>query len=285
MVSNPIIHGEPLIMCLRYPECDRMTFITFLGTCGGRFATIYQIRSTGGIYIQGSINIFIDPGPGAILRMKELGIDPTKIDLLLVSHCHPDHYTDADVLIEAITMGCTKRRGTIIGSESVIKGIEGFQPKVSDYHLSHLDNVFIAKPNEDFTIREMRITATPTTHTDPSGVGFKIQTEHGIITYTSDTSMDNAIIDTYLDSRLLILALTTPIGIKLHHHLSPEDAITVLSKVKPEKALLTHFGLRALNAGPESIAQWIQQESGIETIAAEDGMKVGMGEKINILGT
>lgn len=260
-----------------------MTLITFLGTCGGRFATIYQTRSTGGIFIEDVIKIFIDPGPGAILRMKETNIDPTKTDLLLVSHCHPDHYTDVDVLIEAITKGCTQKRGTIIASESVIKGIEGFQPKASRYHLSHLGNVFTAKPEENFSIGEVKITATPTIHTDPSGVGFKIQTKHGIITYTSDTSIDDNIINSYTDSRLLILALTTPIGIKLHHHLSPEDAVSILKKVQPEKALLTHFGLRAINAGPELIAEWIQKQTGVETIAAKDGMKIEIGDKIEIL--
>lgn len=262
-----------------------MTLITFLGTCGGRFATIYQTRSTGGIFIQDSINMVIDPGPGAILRMKDEKLDPTSVDILLVSHCHPDHYTDVDVLIEAMTKGCTLERGTIIASESVIKGIEGFQPKASSYHLSHLENVVTAKPKESFSAGEIKITATPTIHTDPSGVGFKIQTENGIITYTSDTSVDDYIMESYIDSRVIILALTTPMGIKLHHHLSPEDAVSILKKVPTEKAFLTHFGLRAINAGPESIAEWIQEKSGVETIAAEDGMKVEIGNKIDIFKT
>lgn len=260
-----------------------MTTITFLGTCGGRFATIYQTRSTGGLFINDNLNIFIDPGPGAILRMKELKIDPVKIDLLLVSHCHPDHYTDADILIEGMTLGCTQKRGTIIASESMIFGIEGFQPKISKYHLSHLDKVMVAKPNEDFTVEQLKITTTPTVHTDPSGVGFKIHTEHGIITYTSDTSVSDEVIESYKDSKVLILALTTPLGIKLHHHMSPEDAVAILKKVQPEKALLTHFGLRAIKAGTESIAQWVQEKSGVKTMAAEDGMKVDVGEEIRIV--
>ncbi|UCE37604.1 MAG: MBL fold metallo-hydrolase [Thermoplasmata archaeon] len=259
-----------------------MTLITFLGTCGGRFATIYQTRSTGGIFIEDSINISLDPGPGAILRMRQEGIDPTKIDLLLVSHCHPDHYTDVDVLIEAMTSGCTQKCGTIIASESVISGIEGFQPKASDYHLSHLANVHVAKSAETFSIDDIQISATSTIHTDPSGVGFRIQTKNGIITYTGDTSINEDVIKFYDESRLLILALTTPIGIRLHHHLSPEDAVIILKEVRPEKALLTHFGLRAIDAGPESIAKWIQEESGVDTMAAQDGMRVNLGEEIEI---
>jgi ribonuclease BN (tRNA processing enzyme) len=260
-----------------------MTQITFLGTCGGRFATIYQPRSTGGIYIQDSKNLYLDPGPGAILRMKECKIDATKIDLLLVSHCHPDHYTDADVVIEAMTMGGTRKRGTLLGSKSVILGIDGFNPKISQYHQSRLDNVHTILANETVDIGDIKIISTPTIHTDPSGVGFKIVTENGAITYSSDTSISEGIINSYKGTRLLILALTAPLGIKLPHHLSPEDALVILEKIKPEMVLLTHFGLRALKAGPEQIADWISENSGVKTIAAEDGMKVEIGEEIRIL--
>ncbi len=259
-----------------------MTQITFLGTGGGRFATIYQTRSTGGIFIEDKLNMAIDPGPGAILRMNQVGIDPTKISLLLISHGHPDHYTDADILVEAMTMGGNQIRGTVLGSKSVITGIEGFNQKVSHYHLSLLEKVYPAKPDEKFLIHGIRIVATPTIHTDPSGIGFKIHTENGIITYSGDTSINDDVMNSYSDSRLLILSLTTPMGIKLHHHLSPEDAVIVLQKVRPEKAILTHFGLRALKSGPDSIAQWIEAQSGVKTVAAQDGMKVAIKKDIEI---
>lgn len=260
-----------------------MTLIRFLGTCGGRFATFYQTRSTGGIYIEDRIRIAIDPGPGAIVRMNQEGIDPTKIDLLLVSHCHPDHYTDVDVLIEAMTIGGTVKRDTLIASESVISGIEGFDQKASSYHQSRLEEVHVAKPGDEFQVGGMKILATPTKHTDPSGVGYKMETGNGIITYSSDTSIGNEVVQSYKGTRLLILALTTPPGIQLNHHLSPKDAAAILKEVRPEMALLTHFGLRAIKYGPEKIAEWIQEQSGIQTIAVEDGMKVEMGEEIKLL--
>ncbi len=260
-----------------------MTLIQFLGTCGGRFATFYQTRSTGGIFIEDKIKIALDPGPGAIVRMNQEGIDPTKIDLLLVSHCHPDHYTDVDVLIEAMTMGGTVKRDTLIASESVITGIEGFDPKASSYHQSRLEEIHVAKAGDEFQVGGMKIAATPTIHTDPSGIGFRLETENGIVTYTSDTSVGDEVIQSYKGTRLLILALTTPPGIQLHHHLSPKDAVTILNEVKPEMALLTHFGLRAIKYGTGKIAQWIKEQSGIQTVAAEDGMKVDVEEEIRVL--
>ncbi|MCE5296700.1 MAG: MBL fold metallo-hydrolase, partial [Euryarchaeota archaeon] len=73
-----------------------MTTLTFLGTGGGRFSTIYQVRGTGGLYVKDGANIHIDPGPGAAVNMAKLKMDPAKTDVLLISHCHPDHYSDAE---------------------------------------------------------------------------------------------------------------------------------------------------------------------------------------------
>jgi ribonuclease BN (tRNA processing enzyme) len=185
-------------------------------------------------------------------------------------------------MVEAMTMGGTQKRGAVLGSESVISGIDGFNQKVSSYHLSRLEKVYSAGPDEEFLIDGVRIQTIPTIHTDPSGIGFRIHTENGIITYTSDTSISQDIVDSYKDSRILILAMTTPREIKLHHHLSPEDTVAVLREIKPEKALLTHFGLRTIKAGPESIAEWIQEQSGVDTTAALDGMKISVEKDIVI---
>jgi hypothetical protein len=60
-----------------------MSGLVFLGTGGGRFAAILQARATGGIHLQldgpdGQPRRFqIDPGPGALVRMLDRGIDPS----------------------------------------------------------------------------------------------------------------------------------------------------------------------------------------------------------------
>ncbi|MEM2942362.1 MAG: MBL fold metallo-hydrolase, partial [Candidatus Bathyarchaeia archaeon] len=81
--------------------------LIFLGTGGGRFSMITQTRQTGGIRILGARNIQIDPGPGSIAYSNRLGLDPRKVDSLLISHCHPDHDNDAEVYVEAMTEGGT----------------------------------------------------------------------------------------------------------------------------------------------------------------------------------
>lgn len=85
--------------------------LTLLGTGGGRFATITQKRRTAGIrIISEDLNFHLDPGPGALVHSISEGLNPQKLNAVFVFHCHPDHYTDAEVLIEAMTKGTTRAR-------------------------------------------------------------------------------------------------------------------------------------------------------------------------------
>src|SRR3989344_3155919 len=94
----------------QYPRNENMEVI-FLGTGGGRVNLINQIRSTGGQWIRGeNLNILLDPGPGSLLRTKEKGFDPRKLDAIIVTHYHVDHCTDANVMIEAMTNYALKKR-------------------------------------------------------------------------------------------------------------------------------------------------------------------------------
>ena len=57
-------------------------------------------------------------------------------------------------------------------------------------------------------------------------------------------------------------------------HLIPEDVIKVLRVAKPKFALLNHFGMQVVKAGPDVIAQRIEAATGVPTIAAADGTKL-----------
>ena len=259
-----------------------MAKITFLGTGGGRFATITQKRATGGIYIADkALLMHVDPGPGALVKMHEFGIDPMATNVIFVSHAHPDHYTDAEILIEAMTMGGRRHRGMLIGSESIINGIKDFRA-ISFYHKGLVKEVRAVKPGDKFYINywyEMEI--TPSLHSDPTTVGFKLALDNGIISYISDTQYFEGLADFHKEARLMILSVTRPIGMKIPFHLSTEDAVEIVKKVNPELAILTHMGIKFMNVASEQ-ANFVSEETGVNTIAAMDGMRVYMEDKIEI---
>jgi ribonuclease BN (tRNA processing enzyme) len=249
-----------------------MVRVTFLGTGGGRFATIYQARATGGIYIEDEKNLHIDPGPGALVRMRHVGLDPLKTHAILISHCHPDHYLDAEILIEAMTEGGTRKQGMLIASKSVIEGDGDFGPAISSFHLAKPKTVKVMTPFTKMSFKPFEISATPSAHSDTTSIGFRIQTSAGVVSYVSDTQLLEHVIKAHRHCRILIASVTRPLGQRIPHHLSTEDAGYLIEKIKPELAVITHFGMRVIQENPETQAKWIEERSGVKTVAARDFM-------------
>ena len=163
--------------------------LILLGTGGGRFSTITQKRRTAGIRVLSeNINIHLDPGPGALIHSVNMGLDPQKIGAVLVSHAHPDHYTDAEILVEAMTRGMTQKRGLLAASRSVLYGNEKCGPAISRYHQRMPKEVIEARPGVAFKIGDLNISITKAVHSDPDTVGFRFETSGvGDVGYTSDT--------------------------------------------------------------------------------------------------
>jgi phosphoribosyl 1,2-cyclic phosphodiesterase len=256
--------------------------LVFLGTGGGRFATITQKRRTGGIRLIGEgFNIHLDPGPGALVYSLNAGLNPQKVTGVLVSHCHPDHCNDAGVFIEAMTRGMTKKRGVLAAAQSVLEGNEACEPCLSKYHQTMPQLVVNARPGVSFKIADLKITTAEARHSDPSTVGFRFETpDVGDIAYTSDTEYFEGVGKPYKHVRLLLLCAMRPAGSPWKGHMTTEDAIKIIEEANPEMAVLTHFGMKMIFRGPAIEAEYIQRKTGIPTIAAKDGMRLKIGEKI-----
>jgi phosphoribosyl 1,2-cyclic phosphodiesterase len=258
--------------------------IVFLGTGGGRFATITQKRRTAGIRVLSeSLNLHLDPGPGALVHSIEEGLDPQKVNAILVSHCHPDHYTDAEVLIEAMTRGMTRKQGVLVAAKSVLKGNSVCESSISKYHQQMPQQTFEAAPNMKIEIDNIHVFVTEAKHTDPDAVGFRFETkDFGNFAYTSDTEYFDGISKYYRGVRLLILCVMRPAGKPWKGHMTTNDAIRIIEETAPERAVLTHLGMQMIFQGPAKEAKLIEEKTGVATVAAVDGMRIGFAETINI---
>lgn len=258
----------------------------FLGTGGGRFVMVTQRRRTAGIrLVHGDTQVHIDPGPGALVFSNWAGLSPQKLDALIVTHCHPDHYGDAEVFIEAMSRGATRRRGTLAAPRSVLSGDGGIGPSVSDYHQSLVERVEALVPGSIFEVEELRFTAVRSSHSDPDTVGLRIDTPAlGAVGYTSDTGYFPELGDLYRGVRLLVLCTMRPRGAPLYLHLSVDEALEIVERARPKCIVLTHFGMRMLNAGPDTEAAFLEEETGVPAVAAKDGMKLTLGERIEVSG-
>lgn len=257
-----------------------MTILTFLGTGGGRFATIYQVRATGGIYIHDEGRLHLDPGPSALAGMRSLHLDPALTDCVMVSHCHPDHYGDAEMLIEGMTKGGHRHSGKLVGPRSVLEGGGRFSQAISTYHQSLPGEVIRVAPGDRFQAAGMTVEATPAMHSDPDAVGFRFDTKAGTISYVGDSEIDERLFRAHRGARLLIINLTCTTRTKIPMHMHTETAAALISDIGPEAAVLTHFGIGVFEEGVEEQVRYIEKESGVRTIAAEDLMNIELGKEI-----
>ncbi len=258
--------------------------IIFLGTGGGRFSTITQKRRTAGIrMISSGLNLHLDPGPGALVYSISEGLDPQKLNAVFVSHCHPDHYTDAEVLIEAMTRGTTRKHGVLAAAKSVLSGSNVCEPSISKYHQQMPDQKIEAVPKTRFQVSDVNVSVTEARHTDPDAVGFRFETsEFGDFAYTSDTEHFEGIGKYYEGVRLLMLCVMRPAGKPWKGHMTTMDAITIVEEARPEQAVLTHFGMQMIFKGPAKEAKLIEEKTGVPTVAATDGMRISFGETITV---
>lgn len=254
--------------------------ITFLGTGGGRFATISQKRMTGGFRIDdfNGKNFHVDPGPGALVRSHQFGINPTKIDGIFISHSHTDHYTDAEVLIESMTRGMTKDHGIIIGSRSVFEGFQQWGPSISKYHRQKSEQLMLA-PNKIKAVDGIRIRGTKTIHGDPTCVGFQMESRGLKISYTSDTSYFENLSKYHKGSNILIASVLRPGTRSIRGHMCRGNFSQLVNEVQPKLAIMTHFGFKMLNEDPEREAELVAKETDIRTIAAFDGMQIAINDE------
>lgn len=257
--------------------------LVFLGTGGGRFATITQKRHTGGIRILADkLNAHLDPGPGALIYSLNAGLDPQKISALLISHSHPDHYTDAEVLVEAMTHGTTKKRGVLVAPRSVLFGNDEVDASISRYHRSMPAQVFEAKAGEFSEIDDVKVRVMEAKHSDPDTVGYRFETDDFAFAYTSDTEYFEGIGRQYRNLKLLMLCVLRPSGNPWKGHMTTEDAIRIVEEAKPEMAVLTHFGMQMIFKGPDSEARLVEKKTSVKTVAAKDNMRIRIAEEISI---
>ena len=257
--------------------------ITFLGTGGGRHTAMYQTRSTGGILLEHSNgkHLHIDPGPGALTNMKKIHYDLSRTDSLIVSHAHPDHYSDAETVVEGITFGGWKKRGRLYGSHTVINGEGTLGPCISKYHLGIIKETAVLEPGTVIDIDGLRTEICRTHHSDPTNVGFRFDSGSGVVSYVSDTGYSEEIARQHRGSRVLILPVTTPNDLRIPYHLCTEDAIAFIDLVRPELAIFIHLGIVMIKEGPEKQAAEAEKRTGVRTVSVRDLDILDVGETLS----
>jgi phosphoribosyl 1,2-cyclic phosphodiesterase len=248
--------------------------IIFLGTGGARVVVSRQIRASGGMWFNvGETNFVVDPGPGALVRAtakRKPKLDPTRLDGIILSHRHLDHAADANVLIDAMTSRA-KMRGTLFLPRDAIAE----DPVVLRYARERVGEIVILEEAGSYRLGDVTFdTPVRHIHVETETYGMNFHTGARTISYIADTRFFPGLIDHYTGDVLImnVVRYTNPDEYEVDH-LNVADARRIIEGVRPEVAILTHFGMTMLRAKPWEVAATLEVETGVKVIAAWDGMR------------
>lgn len=262
--------------------------------------------------------MYVDPGPGAVVRAHQMQLDLGSMDAVYISHGHLDHYAGAEGVVEAMCWAMYARRGYLLAPANVLKG-EGI---LSYYHQGNAGyanyqggpQVVSLQPYQSVKIKDAVLTPIPAYHTK-NNFGFILDTGTMTIGYTSDTnyirqySTPNGLVEVgkgnhgpIMDFKEVVsyrqdikeafqgvdvlVANVTTHNSWPHRHLTTLGLAHLLRQSKVKLCFLTHFNhicvqpvdLRSL------MAQYIEESTGVKTLAAYDGAVHQLDQLLNILG-
>jgi phosphoribosyl 1,2-cyclic phosphodiesterase len=120
------------------------------------------------------------------------------------------------------------------------------------------------------------VTATHTKHGDPKAVGFRLELDDFVISYTSDTGYIPELARDHEGADLLIASVIRPGGDRLRGHLCVDDFQKLVEEVSPKMAIMTHLGMKIIMNNPDQEAKKVSKNTGKKVIAARDGMEIDL---------
>ena len=253
-------------------------WIKFVGTAGARFVVARQLRSSGGLWLsmQGA-NLYLDPGPGALVRCwsSKPKLDPTKLDGILLSHKHLDHSGDINVMIESMTDGGFHPRGVLFAPGDALEG----DPVILRYVRSYLEKIEVLQEHKEYSLGELRFSTAKRHQHSVETYGFNFHLPSATVSIITDTKFFPELTSQYPGELLILnVVLLADNPERRIEHLSLDDVRRILKMAKAKMVVLTHFGMRILQAKPWEIAERLSEETGKRIIAAQDGMTLMVEE-------
>jgi len=251
-------------------------YIQFLGTAGARFAMAKQLRSSAGTFLRlNGKNVLLDCGPGTLVKCAHAQppIDVFALDAIILTHSHLDHSSDVNCLIDAMTAGGIWHRGWLFTPKECL---EGENRVVVRYSRPFLEGIEPLEPSRRYVIDDLVFETSIAHEHGVETYGIRFVAGEEKLSFLIDTRFFPELIEDYAGSDWLIVNVVrrdeqdSPRA----KHLCMDEVRDIVAALRPKKTILTHFGMRLLESGPDRLAAEMSDSLGQHIIAAHDGLVV-----------
>lgn len=237
--------------------------VKILGT-GTAVPSLKRLSSSYLVLTEGA-TILIDVGPSVVRRLLEFGYRVTDIDLIVLTHFHPDHTVDLSTFLFACNYGETERtrKLRLVGG----KGVRPFYRKLSHIY------PWIVPVKYEIAIKTLPrgvwreggilLTTAGMKHKDES-IGLRIEEKGRSVVFSGDTDYAPGLIRLASGADLLVVECSFPQR-KAKGHLNLLTLLPMVQDAKPKRVLMSHL-----------YPEWEAFKAPLPAplLLAEDGMEV-----------
>jgi ribonuclease Z len=205
--------------------------------------------------------VLVDCGGDAAQRLLALGLDPTALDAIILTHEHPDHIGGFPLLIEKLWLLGRRSPIPVYGPAAALtvaqrifgafdtSGWEGLPECV--WHEVALEPGAPVFDNEAF-----RVTATPVIHPVPT-IGLRFEAAGGsVVAYSCDTARSGNVVELARNADLLIHEAT---GSEPGVHSSAEEAAETAAEAGAYRLVLVHLPIGLTDDDLSDARHWFTQ--------------------------
>ncbi|MEJ2264044.1 MAG: ribonuclease Z [Anaerolineales bacterium] len=214
--------------------------------------------------------LLLDAGPGTIARMAAHGVSYQELDVVLITHLHPDHVLDLLTLLQAnnATPGWSRQKSlTIIGCQGIQTFLEaqfrlfdGLEPETYSLKIYEMGAELI-------NFESWNVTSVFSMHT-PASLAYRISHQGKALVYSGDAASPDNLTHLAREASLLLCECSLPRGWETADHLSPQQIGILAQKARVERVVLTHRYPQSIEA---DVVSDVKAYFDGEVMAAIDG--------------
>lgn len=210
--------------------------------------------------------LLLDCGPSTLPAFKAAGLDPARVEAILVSHCHGDHFGGLPYFF--IDYQFVSQRSSpllLVGPEGIEQRcrelLQATYPDVLQVHNWRFEVKYVGlEAGWNFWEGEIRVEAFGMEHGGIPSRGYRINWGGAVVGYTGDTRWNPQILS-LAEGCDLLLCECFFFEQDHHSHVRYKDILEHKGELRARRILLFH-------PGPEMI----QRMGEVEMEMAEDGM-------------
>lgn len=219
--------------------------------------------------------LVLDLGAGSLRALLRHGLNFSAIDVLALTHLHPDHVGDLIPFWFATrySLGYTRTEPFRL---LAARGFARFHDRLKEAFAGWVEpppglmDLRELAPDRPDAVQDgaLVIKSAPTNHTEGS-LAFRVEAQGRSLVYSGDTDVSDSLVALAANADLLVLEAANPF--KVPGHLTPAEAGRLAAAAGVKRLLLTHFYPPCDEV--DVVAQAGMEFKG-EVLRAEDGLSL-----------